>query len=175
VSAFRLDPQTAVAIARRQLASAPIQLADGFARLVRRSPEKRLDQLMSTPARRVILDGIFWQMPQHVDRKQIAGPVTTVQWCITGRADGRSDDYRLTIGGGRCHVKRGAPEPTARVTITLTAVEFLRLAAGLSDPMQAYFSGRIKLAGDIMLAARLQSLFRIPTAGRAKPPRAAQQ
>jgi hypothetical protein len=31
--------------------------------------------------------------------------------------------------------------------------------------MQAYFSRRITLAGDVMLAAKLQSLFRIPARG----------
>jgi hypothetical protein len=33
--------------------------------------------------------------------------------------------------------------------------------------MQAYFKGRIKIGGDIMLAAKLAGLFRMP----ARPPR----
>jgi putative sterol carrier protein len=48
----------------------------------------------------------------------------------------------------------------------MDAVEFVKLATGNSDPMNAYFSGRVALAGDIMLAAKLQSLFRIPGRGR---------
>jgi putative sterol carrier protein len=48
------------------------------------------------------------------------------------------------------------------VTITAEAAEFVRLATGNSDPMNAYFRGRIQLAGDIMFAAKLQSLFRVP-------------
>jgi putative sterol carrier protein len=166
MSAFRLDPQQVVAAARRQLAETPAQLADGFARLVRRSPEQRLERVMRSPARRMILDGIFWQMPQHLDRRGAAGLNTVVQWRITGRADGRTDAYRLTIADGRARVRRGSTDPDARVTITLTGAEFLRLVTGLADPMQAYFGGRIQLAGDIMLAARLQSLFRIPAASR---------
>jgi putative sterol carrier protein len=43
----------------------------------------------------------------------------------------------------------------------------VRLATGTSDPVNAYFSGRVALAGDIMLAAKLRSLFRIP--GRTRP------
>jgi hypothetical protein len=31
--------------------------------------------------------------------------------------------------------------------------------------MQAYFKGQIQLAGDIMVAAKLASLFRMPGAG----------
>jgi putative sterol carrier protein len=162
VTASSFDPQNAVAQAKRRLASVPAQLADGFARLVRRTPDRRLERLMSVPARRVILDGIFWQMPQHLDRRQAAQLNATIQWCITGRTDGVADNYRLSITDSRCSVKRGVADPDASVTITITGAEFIKLAAGVSNPMQAYFSGRIALAGDIMLAAKLQSLFRIP-------------
>jgi putative sterol carrier protein len=48
------------------------------------------------------------------------------------------------------------------VTITAEAAELVRLATGNSDPMKAYFRGRIQLAGDIMFAAKLQTLFRVP-------------
>ena len=36
--------------------------------------------------------------------------------------------------------------------------------------MNAYFSGRVALAGDVMLAAKLQSLFRIPGRAQARQP-----
>ncbi len=55
------------------------------------------------------------------------------------------------------------------MTITADAAEFVRLATGNSDPMNAYFKGRIKLAGDIMLAARLQALFRVPGPAQSRP------
>jgi alkyl sulfatase BDS1-like metallo-beta-lactamase superfamily hydrolase len=126
---------------------------------------------MRSPARRVVLDGIFWQMPQHFDRRRAAGMTSSIRWCITGRADGEPDIYQLEIGDGRCRVIRGSDAPDPRVTITVDGAEFLRLATGSSDPMKAYFSGRIKLAGDIMLAAKLMSLFRIP----APPPRTSAQ
>jgi hypothetical protein len=35
--------------------------------------------------------------------------------------------------------------------------------------MQAYFKGRVRLAGDIMVAAKIRSLFKIP-GGRPKRP-----
>jgi putative sterol carrier protein len=114
----------------------------------------------------LILDGIFWQMPQHLDRQRAAGMDAAVEWRITGHADGGADVYRLTIVGGRARARRGSTPEGARVTITLPGTEFLRLVTGLTDPMQAYFGGKIKLAGDIMFAASLQSLFRIPVASR---------
>jgi len=44
-------------------------------------------------------------------------------------------------------------------------VEFLRLISGNSDPMAAYFKGRIQLAGDIMVAAQLAQMFKMPGGG----------
>ncbi len=35
---------------------------------------------------------------------------------------------------------------------------------GNLDPMQSYFKGQIKLSGDIMVAAKLATLFRFPGA-----------
>ena len=63
-------------------------------------------------------------------------------------------------------MKRHSPELEPAATITVSGPDFLRLVTGQLDPMQAYFTSRIKLSGDLMLAARLQSLFRIPGAGR---------
>jgi putative sterol carrier protein len=156
-----LDPQHALALIRRSVARAPAQLADGLAQLVRDTPPQRLEQLMRTPVRRVVLDGIFWQMPQHLDRRRAAGMRSSIRWRITGRSDGRADTYDLEVEDGRCLVTRGS-EIEPRVTITVDGAEFLRIATGNSDPMRAYFNGRLALAGDIMVAAKLVSLFRIP-------------
>jgi putative sterol carrier protein len=147
------------------VANAPDQLADGFSRVVRNAPDERIEKFMRTPGRRVVLDGIFWQMPQHFDSRRAAGVRATVRWCITGRHDGGVDTYDLRIEDGRCRVTHGSNGADAQVTITLDGAEFVKLATGNGDPMQAYFSRRIMLAGDIMLAAKLQALFRIPSRG----------
>lgn len=120
---------------------------------------------MSTPARRLVLEAIFWQMPQRVDRTRAAGVEATIRWCITGRADGDADTYELRIAEGRCRVSHGLNSAHPRLTITLDGTELLKLATGNSDPMQAYFTRRITLAGDLMLAAKMATLFRIPARG----------
>ncbi len=138
-----------------------MQLADGLARIVRNAPPEWLDQLMATPARRAVIEGIFWQMPRYVSRKQAAGTEATIRWEITG-PPGSPDVFDLRIADGRCRVHRGGLQAAPRVTITLDGAELVRLATGTANPMQDYFSGKIKLKGDIMLAAKLQALFRIP-------------
>jgi predicted lipid carrier protein YhbT len=65
------------------------------------------------------------------------------------------------ISEGRGRISRSGHQ-VPRLTITLGAAELVRLASGGLDPMQAYFKRRLQLSGDIMLAAKLTGLFRIP-------------
>lgn len=156
---------------RGTIAKVPAGFADGFARVVRSAPDSRLEQILRTPVRRAVLDGIFWQIPQHLDRQAAAGIDSTIRWRIISPAN-MTDTYELALGeAGRCRVRRGESSAEPRLTITLGAVEFVKLVTGNSDPMQAYFKGRIKLGGDIMLAAKLQSLFRIPGRNRVAQPK----
>ncbi len=122
--------------------------------------------LMRTPARRLLLDGIFWQLPKYFDSTRAGRMETTVRWTITGRADGRADVYLLEIADGSARVTRdseGEQALEARIRVTVGAAEFLRLAAGASNPISSYFNGRITIAGDVMTAARLASLFAFPS------------
>ena len=166
---FGFDPQRALDSVKRLAAEAPAQLADGFGRIVRGVPPERLDQMMRSPARKPLLDAIFWQMPKQLDSRQAAGVNSTIRWCLTGRADGGVDTYQLELADGRAEVIRGERGPEPRLTITLDAVDFLRLVSGNLDPMQSYFKGEIKLAGDIMIAAKLSTLFRMPGASGQNP------
>jgi putative sterol carrier protein len=161
---FGFDAQRALEFVKQSVSEAPAQLADGFGRVLRDAPPERLEQAMRSPLRKPILDGIFWQMPKQLDARQAAGVRASIRWCITGRADGGVDTYQLELDDGRARIIRGAGAPDPRLTITLDGVEFLRLVSGNSDPMRAYFTGQIKLAGDIMVAAKLATLFRIPGA-----------
>lgn len=162
---FGFDPQRALDQIKKLAADAPSQLADGLGRLVRDASPERLEQLMRSPARRALLDGVFWQMPKQLDAKQAAGVKTAIRWDITGRHDEGVDTYLLQVENGAARTSRGTDGPEPRLTITMDGVEFLRLISGNSDPMSAYFKGRIQLAGDIMVAAQMAQMFRMPGAG----------
>jgi putative sterol carrier protein len=162
---FGFDPQRALELLKRSVAEAPAKVADGITRLVRDAHPERLEQVMRSPARRPILDGIFWQMPKQINPERAVGVTTSVRWCITGRPDGGSDFYTLRIDDGRANAVREEGAVTPRLTITVDGAEFVRIATGNSEPMEAYFKGRILLAGDVMFAASLGSMFRMPGAG----------
>jgi putative sterol carrier protein len=164
---FNFDPQRAFEQVRRLAAEAPAHFAEGFGRVVRDVAPERLEQVMRSPARRPLLDGIFWQMPKQLDTEQAAGVTTAIRWDITGRTDGEIDTYVLELENGRARTSKGTdgePAGGVRLTITMDGVEFLRLVSGNLDPMQAYFKGRIQLTGDIMVAAKIAQIFRMPGA-----------
>jgi hypothetical protein len=166
MSELRSTPQRTVATLRRTLAGAPAQVADGFAHAVRNAPKERLDQVMRSPARRVLLETIFWQMPRHIDQRAARSMNCTIRWRITGKGDGEADVYDLEFIDGDCRVIRGPGVAPPKLTITVDGAEFLRLATGNSDPVKAYFTGRVSLAGDVMVAAKASGLFRIPGVAR---------
>jgi putative sterol carrier protein len=161
----RSTPQRTVATIRRTLVGAPAQVAEGFAHAVRNAPKERLDQVMRSPARRVLLETIFWQMPRHIDERAARTMNCTIRWRITGKGD-EADVYDLEFIDGRCRVIRGPGVAPPKLTITVDGAEFLRLATGNSDPVKAYFTGRVALAGDVMVAAKASGLFRIPGVAR---------
>jgi putative sterol carrier protein len=167
VSSFGgFDPDRALEKLRKLAADAPAYMADGFGRMVHNAPPERLEQLMRSPARKPALDGIFWQMPKQVNPAVAKDMTTTIRWRITGRPDDGVDVYQLEVDKGQVKTVKGeSGDP--KLTVTMDAVEFLKLASGNLDPMQAYFKGRIELTGDIMVAAKLAQLFKMPGGSRA--------
>jgi len=152
---------------------APEGLVQRVAAWIRGLPAERLESIMRSPVRRAVLDGIFWQMPRHLDRRRAAAVNASIRWRVTGRRDGGEDVYDLVLADGRAHVIRRGGETTPRLTITIDGAEFLRVAIGSSNPVNAYLNGKLALRGDVMQAARLTMLFRIPSPSKpatASPP-----
>ncbi len=139
------------------------EVAQRLAWLAGAVPDRQLEQLMRTPARRVVTEAIFLIMPRYLDRRRAVGLDMAIRWRVRGPGDEAEPDvYDLIIAERRCRVTRGASEARPLVTITLDSTELLRLVTGRTSPMQAYLAGRLSLRGDIMQAARLTSLFRVP-------------
>lgn len=64
----------------------------------------------------------------------------------------------LRVSQGRASLEEGAAA-SPDVTIEMSAQDFQEMAAGRLGPVAAYMSGRLKIAGDIGLAMRLQPLL----------------
>ena len=85
------------------------------------------------------------------------GVDAVIQYKLTGDQAG---DYIVKISEGSCEVEEGEAE---NPTMTLTADgEFFRdVLLGKEDGMKGFMMGKIKLAGDLNLAMKLTSFFKM--------------
>ncbi|MGH2482361.1 MAG: SCP2 sterol-binding domain-containing protein [Ktedonobacteraceae bacterium] len=79
----------------------------------------------------------------------------TFQWNITGEEAGK---YALKVAGGTCELIEGGVEKPS-VAFTVADKDWLAIADGKLDAMNAFATGKLKLAGDMMLAMKVQQLF----------------
>ncbi|CAJ1424979.1 unnamed protein product [Effrenium voratum] len=71
-----------------------------------------------------------------------------------GGADGK---FVLDLKNGSGSAKKG--EDTADCTITMKDDDFMAMAEGKLDGMQAFMGGKLKIKGNMMLAQKLQSIL----------------
>lgn len=106
-----------------------------------------------------VLDEVF----SRISRRYRGGPVNgVIHWRILDRPDGGHDLYESIVSNDTCTVhKELTSEP--RVTINLSGTELLRLVAGERSPAVMFFSGRLRITGDIRFAAAVGNLFDMAT------------
>jgi putative sterol carrier protein len=75
------------------------------------------------------------------------------------KAPDKVHTFQLKVAGGKCEVVSGTGGQP-RVTLSLAFPDFLRLVANKLDGMQAFFSGKLKLGGDMMFAQTMQNWFK---------------
>lgn len=150
----------------RDLARSPDQLAEvtpeQFAGLVKNASRSDLNDLMSdAEARTNVLAAVFDRMGSQY--KGGREPSQVVHWKIQGAPDGGEDVYETFLGPEECVVSP-VPERTPDVTLTLSGQDFLKLASGNAAPPMLFLTGKLKIGGDVGLAAALGNLFDIPKA-----------
>src|SRR5579872_2934487 len=99
---------------------------------------------------------VFDGMVEHFLPEKAGPESATIQYDVT--APDAVHKFQLKVAGGKAEVLKGAPGP-ARVTLALSFPDFLRLVSGKLDGMQAFFSGKLKLSGDMMFAQTMQGWF----------------
>lgn len=86
-----------------------------------------------------------------------AGVDAVIQYRLTGEQGG---DYIVTIKEGKCTVTEGIAEnPT--MTLTADGNDFGDVLLGKANGMQYFMQGKIKLSGDLNLAMKLTSFFKM--------------
>lgn len=89
--------------------------------------------------------------------EKAAGVDAVVQYHLTGEEGG---DWIITIKDGKCTVTEGvAVNP--KMTMTADAREFGSILLGKMDGMAAFMQGKLQLKGDLNLAMKLTSFFKM--------------
>jgi putative sterol carrier protein len=97
----------------------------------------------------------FDLMPGRFNKDAAKGLDAVYQFDLSGDGGGK---WQVHIGNDQCEVKEGA-HPAPNITISMTAQDYLDMLAGKLNGQMAFMTGKLRIAGDMGLALRLQSLF----------------
>ena len=106
-----------------------------------------------------LIDDLASSMEAAFDPSSAAGQTAVIQYDITTPEGPYS--FQLSVKDGTCTKTRDSDEK-ARVYLALSLPNFLRLVSGNLTGQQAYFSGALKVGGDVVLAIELENWFKRP-------------
>lgn len=85
------------------------------------------------------------------------GVEAVIQYHLTGEGGG---DWIITIQDGKCSVAPGIAEHP-KMSMTADANDFRDVLLGKANGMQYFMTGKLRLAGDLNLAMKLTSFFKM--------------
>jgi putative sterol carrier protein len=94
----------------------------------------------------------FEQLPEKVDPAKIAGVDNSYVFDVDGVGK-----WTVRVADGAVNVHEGAED--ADCTISASEETLTRIIAGEQNPTTAYMTGKLKIAGDMGAALKLQKLF----------------
>ncbi len=106
------------------------------------------------------LEDAFRRMTEGFDAAAAGDLDAVLEWRITGRPGGGHDRFQLHISDGECRLVPGG-DAAATVTLTIRAEDFLKLMSGSARGSALFTFGKMKIDGDVVLAARVPSFFRV--------------
>jgi putative sterol carrier protein len=92
------------------------------------------------------------ELPDRFKPEKAKGIDTTVQMDINGPSGGR---WTVTIKDQKLEVKEGT-NPSPKLAIEIKETDFLDLVSGKLNGTAAFFSGKLKLKGDVAMALKLR-------------------
>ncbi|MEV6926553.1 SCP2 sterol-binding domain-containing protein [Dactylosporangium sp. NPDC051485] len=129
---------------------------------VKHASAEELDGLVHGERGPELLERLAVGMPGVFRPDRAAGTEAVVHWALRDLGpDGAV--YEVVITHGTCAV---SPVPARRPTLTLSigAVDYLKMVTGNANPVLMFMRGRIRAKGDRMLATKFPGLFDIPKA-----------
>jgi len=101
---------------------------------------------------------IFGAMPGNLNADAAKGMNSVIQFNLSGDGGG---SYYVAIKDGACSVHEGT-HASPNMTMTMAAQDYVDMISGKLNGQMAFMSGKLKIAGDMGLAMKMQSLFKRP-------------
>ena len=97
------------------------------------------------------------KMPAAFQPEKAPGLDAVIQFKFSGAEAG---DWFAAIKDNACLTEKGI-HPTPKLTVSADSSDFVRIFTGDLDGMQAFMTGKLKLAGDLNLAMKLLTMFKL--------------
>ncbi len=94
-------------------------------------------------------------MPSRFNKEAAKGLNAVYQFDLSGDGGGK---WQVAIKDQTIEVKEGAAD-SPNITISMAAQDYLDMLSGKLNGQVAFMSGKLRIAGDMGLALRMQSLF----------------
>jgi predicted lipid carrier protein YhbT len=134
-----------------------------FARLVKNLPKRDLDAIATGASRERIADEIFGRIQTRF-KAEVAGRLRAlVRWHIVDPGQPELV-YETDIADGAITLRKGAGDGEPRLTLSGSAVDIVRLFSGNASGTTLFMTRKLKVSGDLGLAASLTRYFDIPKA-----------
>lgn len=98
---------------------------------------------------------VFSRMPEVFNPHAAQELDAVFQFEIHGEGGGT---WNVAVQEGTCSIEDGVHE-NPRVTITMSADDWLALVNRRLNGVQAFMTGKLKVRGDLMLAQRIYDIF----------------
>ncbi len=98
---------------------------------------------------------ILEAMPSRFNPDAAAGLDAVFQFDISGDQAGQ---WHLIVKDQVCQIVEGS-HASPNVTFSMASNDFVDMMTGKVSGQAAFFSGKLRVSGDLMMAQRLESLF----------------
>lgn len=142
------------------MAEIPMIDPDQFAQLIAQASDAQIEEGLEAN-RELIIGEIFRRMPERLDRERTSELEAVMEWKIKEGPGGGPEYFQVRIDRGDCSVIEGR-EYDPDVRFTVDAVNFIKLIAGVAQGPALFVFGKLRIRGDLMLAARMPGLFLVP-------------
>ncbi|HLW69542.1 MAG TPA: SCP2 sterol-binding domain-containing protein [Candidatus Binataceae bacterium] len=98
---------------------------------------------------------VFDNMAGRLNKDAAKGLNAVYQFDLSGDGGGK---WTVLINNEQCQVQSGA-HASPNITLSMAANDYLDMVNGKLNGQMAFMTGKLKIAGDMGLALKLQSLF----------------